>query len=292
VAAQDCSGNRNTAALRGSGFDESRASGNGASNEVYALSGTTLSVIAFGTVNMVIQSEFTVCSVTRYTGGVFGRILQGGGANWLHGHWNGAGYAGVAYYGFDKTVMDRTNVNPNTDWVVMCGTNAGLSQLILVNGVDVATGPAGGTGGVWLWVNGGDLPNETSDFAIAEVVVWPRGLTAKEMRRVSKHLMDSMGMINMDSMGIPPTSPPPSPAAVPDQYLKNDDFDPPPAAYPEGMNAWYCPGAFDLASNLWQDCTVAQATRRSCRGPGSASRVPRATVPQTSCPRCPAPRRP
>ena len=52
-------------------------------------------------------------------------------------------------------------------------------------------------------------------------------------------------------------------AAVPDQYLKNDDFDPPPAAYPKGMNAWYCPGAFDFLKKTWQRRTaVATATRR------------------------------
>ena len=81
-------------------------------------------------------------------------------------------------------------VSPNTDWVVMCGTNAG-SQLKLVNGVDVGTA-AGGTGGVSLFVNGGPY-NQYSDFAIAEVVVWPRGLTSAEMHRASDHLMDRMG---------------------------------------------------------------------------------------------------
>ena len=53
-----------------------------------ALSGTTSSVIAFGA---VIKSEFTVCSVTRYTGGTKGKILQGS-TNWLHGHYGGYEY--------------------------------------------------------------------------------------------------------------------------------------------------------------------------------------------------------
>ena len=72
----------------------------------------------------------------------------------------------------------------------MCGSNAG-SQLKLVNGVDVGT-TAGGTGGVSLFVNGGWY-NEKSNFAIAEVVVWPRGLTDVEMRGVSEHLMNRLG---------------------------------------------------------------------------------------------------
>jgi len=195
---QDCSGNGNTATLSGSGLAEVRSAGHGAASEVLALSGTTSSVISFGP---VIKSEFTVCSVTRYTGGAKERILQGGGANWLHGHWGGQ--AGVAYYEGWKTA-EQGSVSPDTDWVVMCGTNAG-SQLTLVNGVDVGTA-TGGESGVSLFVNAGDrkdTSDEKSDFAIAEVVVWPRGLTSEEMRSVSDHLMNCMA------------SPPPPPPLLP-----------------------------------------------------------------------------
>ena len=45
--------------------------------------------------------------------------------------------------------------------------------------------------------------DEKSDFAIAEVVVWPRGLTSEEMRSVSDHLMNCMA------------SPPPPPPLLP-----------------------------------------------------------------------------
>ena len=95
----------------------------------------------------------------------------------------------MAYYGGWKTAT-QDHVSPNTDWVVMCGTNAG-SQLKLANGVDVGTA-AGGTGGVSLFVNAG-FANEKSDFAIAEVAVWPRGPTSAEMHRVSEHLMSRLG---------------------------------------------------------------------------------------------------
>jgi hypothetical protein len=147
---------------------------------------TTSSAISFGA---VIPSEFTVCSVTRYTGSAKRRILDGAGANWLHGHYYGN--AGVAYYEGWKTA-NQNNVSPNTNWLVMCGSNAG-SQLKLVNGVDVGTIEAGGTGGVVsLWVNGGSS-NQKSDFAIAEVAVWPRGLTDVEMLGVSEHMMNRLG---------------------------------------------------------------------------------------------------
>ena len=72
----------------------------------------------------------------------------------------------------------------------MCGTNAG-SQLKLANGVDVGTAN-GGAGDQSLWVNGGLVSSQKSDFAIAEVVVWPRGLTDQEMRRVSQFLISGL----------------------------------------------------------------------------------------------------
>ena len=169
---------------------EWRGAGHGAANEVLALTGNTSSVISFGP---VIKTEFTVCSVTRYTGGAKGRILNGGPKNWLHGHW--ADNAGVAFYEGWKTA-EEGDVSPDTNWVVMCGTNAG-SQLTLVNGAEVGTA-TGGEGDVSLFVN--DVTNavqygeEKSDFAIAEVVVWPRGLTAEGMRGASEHLLNGMGL--------------------------------------------------------------------------------------------------
>ena len=111
------------------------------------------------------------------------------------------GSAGVAFYEGYKTKW-QNNVSPNTDWLVMCGTNAG-SKMKLVNGADVGTA-AGGRGGVSLWVNGGTLGNEKSDFAIAEVVVWPRGLTDDEMRGVSEHLIGLDALCDVTGAESPP----------------------------------------------------------------------------------------
>ena len=172
------------APLVGSGLNEVREAGHGAIRVVTALHGTTTDTIDFGD---VIKTEFTICSVTRYTGDAKGRILNGEGANWLHGHHKG--HAGMAYY--DKGITaDINNVEPNTNWVVMCGTNAG-SQLKLVNGVDKGTG-TGGQGGVRLLVNNGG--SQKSDFAIAEVMVWDRGLTDDELVAASDYLMNKFGL--------------------------------------------------------------------------------------------------
>merc|ERR1712087_118128 len=142
---------------------------------------------------MGVKEEFTICSVTRYTGESKGRILQGKGKNWLHGHWHGN--AGVAHYESWKTSTSN-KIHPVTDWLVMCGTNAG-SQLKLANGVDVGT-ENGGAGGVSLKVNDGNWPEEKSNFAIAEVVVWDRGLTCEEMTDVSAHLTEKFHLLKAE----------------------------------------------------------------------------------------------
>merc|ERR1711988_257639 len=66
-----------------------------------AVSGTALSQVTFGE---VIKKDFTICSLTRYTGSQQGRILTGSygkdysstKGNWFHGHWEGK--IGVAHY--------------------------------------------------------------------------------------------------------------------------------------------------------------------------------------------------
>ena len=177
------------ATLSGNGLTRESKSGHGAFGAVTALEGTTADKIDFGN---VIKPQFTICSVTRYTGGTKGRILNGEGLNWLHGQHGGK--AGVAYYEGWKTRSDGTNVAPITDWVVMCGTNAG-SQLKLVNGADKGTADYGSGGGELRVNDGWNMPQQTSDFAIAEVMVWNRGLTSEEMYGVSHYLMNSYSLL-------------------------------------------------------------------------------------------------
>ena len=77
-----------------SGLVYGNSSGNGASASIAYVTGTTSSIITWpqGT----IPSTFTVCSLTRYTGGTNDRILNSVSTTWLHGHQNGM--RGVAYY--------------------------------------------------------------------------------------------------------------------------------------------------------------------------------------------------
>ena len=183
--------NGNDAQL-GSGLTEFSESGNGAAKTVNGLKGTPNDTIFFGP---VIKATFSICSVTRYTNtadelGTRERILQGGEINWLHGHLSDE--VGVACYNAYKTSNVNDIKKPATDWVVMCGTNSG-SQLKLANGANVGTA-TGGDGNVTLWVNDGWASTQLSDFAIAEVMVWDRGLTSSEMFEASYYLMDKFGI--------------------------------------------------------------------------------------------------
>ena len=209
----------NDAVLSGSGFTESNKAGYGATVNVSALEGTTSSTISFGN---IIENEYTVCSLTRYTGNNKQRILQGD-PTWSHGHHDGK--AGVIYYHPVTLTPWQNNVIPDTDWVVMCATNSGLN-VALVNGENMwyNTDSNNGNGNISVYINGGATPNEFSDFAIVELVVWNRGLTEAEMRAVSNYMMNSIY---------------PGPEI--------------PSIYPSGLNAWYAPGDFNISNNKWRD---------------------------------------
>jgi len=254
----DASGTGNTATLSGSGLTLVRETGHGAAGFVSALRGTTSSHIAFGTARIV-QSAFTVCSVTRYTGGTKGRILSGSGnLNWFHGHH--AGRAGVAFYNAWKT-NSVNNVSPNTDWVIMCGSNAG-SQLKLVNGVSVGSSN-GGTGNTELGINlRGPYP-EKSDFEIAELIVWPHGLTSEEMYAASSHLMNNaLGMIPPSAPPPPPPSPPPPSPPPPPPASPPPSPPPPPPSPPAPPPMTYQ----EALSNGDPHLTLAHGARADFRG--------------------------
>ena len=56
--------------------------GHGAKQNVKFLKGDEKTRFDFG---QVLDETYTICSVTRYTGEPYGRILQGSEENWLHG---------------------------------------------------------------------------------------------------------------------------------------------------------------------------------------------------------------
>ena len=191
---------------------------------VNALRGVTTSSIDFGN---VIKREFTICSATRYSDLTPNkmRILQGEGANWLHGHHDNK--AGVAYYASASgwKTPEANQKTPNYDWVILCASNAG-DQLTLINdwtsagliSREVVGSTTGGSGDVVLKINAGAAwsgGNEKSDFEVAEVITWDRGLTAAETRAAHADLIDRL--LRAPPPPAPPTPPPPTEGGVCEQ---------------------------------------------------------------------------
>jgi hypothetical protein len=88
----------------------------GAAGTIGYVAGDFQKGIMFGGDRGIIATQFTICSVTRYTGTHKGRVLNGPDNNWLHGHH--AGKAGVAHYNTWKTPQTIQTTDDH-DWVVL-----------------------------------------------------------------------------------------------------------------------------------------------------------------------------
>ena len=154
------------------------ASGNGAANAVTSISGTTATQLLWP--ENSIPSTFTVCSVTRYTGGESARILTCNGspsqdANWLQGHWESL--RGVVLYPTTSGERWKTTSTASRgvvdDWLVMCGTNAGATAPgnIIVDHDEIGTAD-GGDGNCRLNIG----YYGPSDWALHSVFIWDYSL--------------------------------------------------------------------------------------------------------------------
>ena len=176
------------------------ASGDGAANAVAYITGATDTLLLWP--ELSIPSTFTICSVTRFTGGTRQRILKcsGYGLNWLHGH--GGGDRGPVYY--DAYMVADGNVGNVDDWLVMCGTNAGATfpGNIIVDQDEIGTAD-GGTGGGRLNINGPDAEN--SDWALHSVLIWDYslGIVPRNSQALTRPWNSQMSRGNMTRCSTP-----------------------------------------------------------------------------------------
>ena len=178
-----------------SGVTLTNGIGYGATADIPYIYGTTTSKITWP--NGSIPTNFTVCSITRYTGGIRQRILTATSGNWLHGHW--AGEAGTCYY---EGWIQNSAYGSLDNWVVMCGKNNGTApNNVLVDGS--ATGKAnGGTGGqTAMTINNSISAPEPSDWAFSHVFIWDQNLSDADMRIVCngliQYLADGISINNL-----------------------------------------------------------------------------------------------
>jgi hypothetical protein len=167
------------------------ASGNGASGTIAYLDGTTASKVDWPSGS--IPSTFTICSLTRYTGGTSGRMFDGKSNNWLHSHWYGN--AGVCHYdGWRTNSTTASSVSNVNNWLICTGTNStsvASPYNVVVNNVDVGTAN-GGSGSNILSINNGSFTQsgEKSNFQFSQLFIWDSALTSAQMHTVNNFMQN------------------------------------------------------------------------------------------------------
>ena len=171
-------------ATASTGVSKTSATGNGTTINTPYIYGSTTATLTFPTGS--IPTNFTICAITRYTGGANQRILQATGLNWFHGHWQGKS---ACYY--SQWMTNEFASNTDTNWKLTCGKNSGATpNNILVNNSGIGTS-SGGYGGTVLTINAGQS-GEVSNWALAQVIIWDQVLTNTELATVSSFMYNSL----------------------------------------------------------------------------------------------------
>ena len=181
----DSSGNGKHATTSGT-ITKTTGIGNGATGAITYISGGTSATISWPSGSIPIN--FTILSLTRYSGDTKGRILQGQNKNWLHGHHNT--HRGVCHYENWKT--NETSKGTLTDWLCCIGKNSTTTpNNILVDGTGVGTA-SGGSGNDDLRINLGNAAGEKSDWGLVCVMIWDRHLLDTEMAELNKFIQSNL----------------------------------------------------------------------------------------------------
>jgi uncharacterized repeat protein (TIGR02543 family) len=192
----DSSGNgRNTSLVRGTPSVVTTSSGNGNSKTFKVVAGGTSDGIKFGNPTFA-SSTYTLITVARYSGATKQRIFDGDGDNYLHGFFNGA--SGVAHH--NGWVTGQSDVH-GSNWVL--GTS--FASNYRSNGI--SRGTSGGTANLGpLGLNYGTyFATQSSNFEVAEVLIFNYQLNATQIRQVEDYLSQTYG-ITLSSPGSYPTS--------------------------------------------------------------------------------------
>jgi len=153
----------------------------GASEPVQYVQGPVSSSYRFGT---LLNTTFSICSVTRYTGTTWqGRILVGSDTNWFHGHWQGN--VGISYY--DDWIGPQTGWQGSTNWEVTCSSRDPpsvyeFSTAITQTNQDTVQGIGVNFGGC-CWAT------DTSDWAVMELLVYNTKLSPSQMQGITQWLL-------------------------------------------------------------------------------------------------------
>jgi len=150
------------------------------------ISGDTSTVIQFPTGD--VGTAYTIFYRAKYTS-IFNkrRILTGQSTtacnNWLSGFWMGR--VGVSYHG---TFITDDNKPPSRDWLV----STDQLNLYRANGVDYTTSKTATCALPNLGIN--LMPNERSDWAVSDVIIYSSELSTAEIKIVEASLHSGVAL--------------------------------------------------------------------------------------------------
>ena len=182
----DSSGNnRDATVVRGMPTVVTNAPANGSTKNVTVVKGGITAGITLPNPRL---ENYTLCYVARYAGGNQRRIFDALSENWLSGFWNGSVDVAV-HTGWITPSSGKTG----TDWVYNCdsGNNFRSNGIVRNNAtsntylpVNITINNFGGTG----------RSNETSDWEVAEVVLYETSTTSAQMTQIEGYLRNKYGL--------------------------------------------------------------------------------------------------
>jgi len=175
---------RNASVTAGSASVVSSTVGNGSTKTFNVVQGNTSTKITFPT--SVLPATFTLFHVTRWNG-VTKRIITDatGSNNWLSGHWGDL--SGVSYH--NGWLTQTTSSIHGSNWVLSTDQNS----MYRSNKTDRTVGTPGSPSYAQLGINTWTT-SESSDFQIAEIIVYDRTLNSTEYTAVENYLATKYGL--------------------------------------------------------------------------------------------------
>jgi hypothetical protein len=191
----------------------------------------------------ILPTTYTLFHVAKFNGSQKGRIFDGTTINWLSGFW--AGRSGMAYHNPAGWITATTDLH-GSNWVVSSDQN----NLYRSQGVDRLTSTPTTGGSDRIAINNGAFRlSDSSDWAVAEVLVYNRTLTLAEIQTVETYLLNKW--YNNISIF---TQSPSAMMSMPDWYALQNDTQTMP-----GMVGWYKGETW--SNGIWYD---ASGTNNHC----------------------------
>jgi hypothetical protein len=145
------------------------------------LTGTTTTSLTWP--STILPPVYTLFHVAKYNGTSYGRIFNGTDQNWLSGFGGGTQKNAVAHH--NAWITNYATKYPNTAWILSTDQN----DMYRANKVNYTVGSPGSPSNAQMAVNAGFyIPQESSEWAIAEVMVFDRHLSPSEFMYMEQYL--------------------------------------------------------------------------------------------------------